>query len=124
MDKSCTVCDKKYSAKRSTSKFCSGACRVKFSRDIKDDPIIKLKRPTLSQSETNEKNEWFNSAENKTQEEIEAHYTLKNFPSKAKYYSSGGGGSGAVSPYPRYNRKSLAYIDAPANVNTTTGEIK
>ncbi len=111
MDKKCLVCDKVFFAKRSTAKFCNDTCRKAYSRDIKDDPVIKFKRS--NHSETDEKNEWLNSAENKTQEEIEAHYTLKNFPSKAKYYSSGGGGSGAISPYPRSNPKSSAYIDIP-----------
>lgn len=38
-----------------------------------------------------------NSAETMTQAEIEAHYTLENFP-PIKYYSSGGGGQGSLTP--------------------------
>lgn len=110
MDKNCVVCDKKYFAKRSSSKFCSAACRVKFSRDAKDDPIVETKRSISESPVVDKDSEWFNSAETKTQVEIEAHYTLKNFP-RAKYYSLNGGGAGALSPYPRSNPRSLAYID-------------
>jgi hypothetical protein len=56
--------------------------------------------------------EWFNSAETKTQAEIEAHYTEDNFPSKdIRYHSSGGGGAGSKSPYPKIDPLSRAYYD-------------
>lgn len=95
MDKKCTVCDKMYFAKRADSKFCTPACRKRSSRmgdDLK--PETKDEQP----------------AEKKpmTQEEIEAHYTLKNFP-PVKYYSTNGGGNGSYSPYPASDPRSKAY---------------
>jgi hypothetical protein len=104
MDKNCTVCDKVYHAERSTSKFCSAACRKAYSRDIKDVPVV-VKQPKVVKPV----NEWLNSAETKTQEEIEGHYTLANFP-LVKYHSSGGGGSGSRSPYPVGDPRSKAYV--------------
>lgn len=97
MDKQCTVCGKLYSAKRATSKFCSAACRVRYSRDIQDDPIIEsVKVPT---------DDWHNSAETKTQAEIEAHYTLEKFPSVV--YNIGG--RVRRSPWPQVDPRSKAY---------------
>lgn len=115
MDKRCTVCDKVYFAKRSTSKFCSATCRKAYSRDIRDDPEIGVKSEKCSDCflelgvVCNKHNPWFNSAETKTQAEIEEHYSLKNFP-RVKYYSQNGGGSGALSPYPLSDPRSQAYL--------------
>lgn len=53
-------------------------------------------------------NPWFNSAETKTQAEIEAHYTEANFPSKNIKYGSG---AGKKSPYPKTDGRSKAYYD-------------
>jgi hypothetical protein len=105
MDKKCLVCDKMYHAERSTSKFCSAKCRKAYSRDIKDEPEVEVK--TVQQVVP--KNEWDNSAETKTQAEIEEHYTLANFP-PVKYYSQNGGGSGSRSPYPMSDPRSIPYV--------------
>ena len=53
-------------------------------------------------------NEWSHSACNKSQSEIEAHYTEANFPSKNIRY---GYGAGKISPYPKTDPKSKAYYD-------------
>ena len=58
---------------------------------------------------TENKSEWIDSKENKTQQEIEEHYTLENFPRKAKYHSAGGGGTGAISHYPKTDPRYEAY---------------
>lgn len=50
-------------------------------------------------------NEWFHSACHKTQAEIEAHYTLANFP-PVKY----GSGRGSLSPYPMSDSRYKAYV--------------
>lgn len=112
MDKTCLVCNKKFLAKRNTAQFCSASCRVKFSRQVGDDPTLaKLFNGRLTKDEPDIKDSpWYNSKETKTQEEIEAHYTLENFPCPAKYYSVNGGGSGLNSPFPRSDKRSLAYI--------------
>ena len=56
----------------------------------------------------NPDNEWSHSACYKTQAEIEAHYTLANFPNKKTRYGSG---AGSLSPYPKTDPKSKAYYD-------------
>lgn len=92
MDKNCLVCNNMYYAKRSTSKFCSAVCRVKYSRtDTEQQPgtTQEAKKPM-------------------TQAEIESYYTLKNFP-PVKYYSLNGGGNGSYSPYPMSDPRSKAY---------------
>ena len=117
MDKNCTVCAKVFSAKRSTAKFCSVACKLKYNRDIKDDTEITQSKPVSAVQKCpkcgfgqyDPTNEWSHSACFKTQEEIEEHYTLANFPS-VKYHSSGGGGSGSRSPYPVGDPRSKAYV--------------
>jgi hypothetical protein len=105
MEKKCLVCDKPFNAKRETAKFCSPTCRVKYSRQVNEDPTPAIETPHI------EDTGWFNSAENKTQEEIENHYTLANFPCRQRYHSSGGGGTGSLSPYkmsdPRYKAYSV-----------------
>lgn len=53
-------------------------------------------------------NEWSHSACFKTQEEIEAHYTQVNSPSKNIRYGSG---AGKISPYPKTDGRSKAYYD-------------
>lgn len=98
MDKQCLVCQKTFNAKRATAKFCSTKCRVAFNR-VEE----------LDKQEPVKENEWLNSAETKTQAEIEAHYTLANFPPRGKYYSSGGGGSGSLAPYPKTDPRYQAY---------------
>lgn len=100
MDKRCSVCDDVFHATRATAKFCSVKCRVAYNRQVDQEPYTKS---------AGEVDEWVNSAETKTQEEIEAHYTLANFP-LVKYYSLNGGGSGAYSPYPLSNPRSAAYM--------------
>lgn len=52
--------------------------------------------------------EWSHSACHKTQTEIEAHYTLANFPNKKIRYGSG---AGSISPYPKTDKRSEAYYD-------------
>lgn len=102
MEKKCVVCDKMYFAKRATSKFCSATCRKAYSRSVDDEPVV--------QEETKlEDDEWFNCAETKTQEEIEAHFTLENFP-PVTYHTTGGGGRGSRSPYPMSDPRSKAYL--------------
>lgn len=104
MDKECVTCGKLFAAKRSTAKFCSAACKMKYTR-LNEDPT------TLSQDVSEEQDdEWFESAKHKTQEEIEAHYTLANFPNRARYYSGNGGGSGALSPYRSDDLRHQAYL--------------
>jgi hypothetical protein len=98
MDKRCTVCDKMFYAQRATAKFCNATCRKRYSRDVNDDPIIE---PAIEQPEHKIP---------QTQEEIEAYYTLKNFP-RVKYYSLNGGGQGSYSPYPKSDPRSKAYLD-------------
>lgn len=107
MDKKCLVCDKMYIAKRADSKFCSSACRKAYSRQVNEDPKV-VPSKTVVPKEVSD-NEWFNSAETKTQAEIEEHYTLKNFPCNIVYTISGRGTS--RSPYPRSDKRSLAYYD-------------
>lgn len=81
-------------AKRSTAKFCSDKCRVKYNRQIDEEQQAEeLTKPQKLPQ---------------TQEEIEAYYTLKNFP-PVKYYSLNGGGSGSYSPYPMSDPRSKAY---------------
>lgn len=98
MEKKCVVCEKVYFAKRATSKFCSSTCRSRFSRDIGTEPITQ-EAPA---------GDWANSAGTKSQAEIEAHYTLANFP-PVKYHSTNGGGSGSYSPYPSTDPRCKAY---------------
>ena len=73
---------------------------------------INAAKITLAQTRTKptkkSDNDWTNSAQTRTQEEIEAHYTLANFP-PVKYYSQNGGGSGAYSPYPQKDPRAAAY---------------
>jgi len=101
MDKMCVICQKMYHAKRADSKYCSAACRKAASRQVSEEPVAKVVPKPVD--------EWANSAETKTQAEIEEHYSLKNFP-RVKYYSQNGGGSGALSPYPLSDPRSQAYL--------------
>lgn len=95
MDKKCIVCDKMFYAQRATAKFCSASCRVKYSRQVADEPVVATEVAEEKVGSTD--NEWFESAKHKTQAEIEEHYTLANFP-PLSYHSSGGGGAGTSSP--------------------------
>lgn len=103
MEKKCIICDKPFNAKRSTAKFCSPTCRKAYSRQIDDDVTLN---DTLKNNVTDE---WLNCAETKTQAEIEEHFTLANFPCRARYYGSGGGGSGSLSPYRTDDPRHKAY---------------
>lgn len=96
----CAGCGNNFEAKTKRALFCSDKCRASFNRTKSITPL-----------EEKEPSGWENSAENKTQAEIEAHYTLENFPvePRAKYYSANGGGSGANSPYPAYDKRAAAY---------------
>jgi len=108
-----------YLAKRTTSKYCSEKCRKQANRDIDDDisvPSVTLNAAPVTlfhaahyKTKNNKNlcnectyeldinNEWSHSACYKTQDEIEAHYTLENFPN-ITYHSSGGGGTGTIAP--------------------------
>lgn len=120
MDKKCLVCDDMYLSKRADSRYCSNKCRKAATRQVDNTPVVvtdnkknvtdNIKCDKCGYGNYNPANEWSHSACHKTQSEIEAHYTLRNFP-KAKYYSLNGGGSGALSPYPKSNKRSLAYLD-------------
>jgi|SRR5947207_15075563 len=101
MDKKCLVCDRMFFAQRADAKCCNAKCRKAYSRQAHEEPVVQAK-----QEPTND--DWFNSAETKTQAEIEAHYTLENFP-PVKYYSVNGGGSGSYSPYPLTDPRARAY---------------
>jgi len=134
MDKQCLVCQKTFHAERATAKFCSATCRKAYSRDVQDETSVKPTVTTKSdvqgyhkdhfhiykgknkynvgkrlcnkcELEIDVENEWSHSACYKTQEEIEAHYNLKNFP-RIKY----GSGAGAYSPYPKSDPRSRAYL--------------
>lgn len=83
-----------YFAKRATSKFCSSNCRVKYNRGIEEPKIGQVSKP-----------------KEMTQTEKEEYYTLKNFPA-VHYTSSANGGTLRRSPYPRSDKKSLAYLDS------------
>lgn len=104
MDKQCLNCQQMYFSKRADSKYCSAKCRKAANRDMTEDLESELVTDNLSAED------WHNSAETKTQVEIEAHYTLANFP-RVKYYTQNGGGSGAYSPYNKYDPRAKAYID-------------
>jgi hypothetical protein len=102
--KTCRVCNDEYYAKRATSRFCSTRCRVKYNRDNTEemkDPVISKEPKVLNEPAQERKIPT-------TQEEIEAYYTLANFP-PVKYHSATGGGSGSHSPYPMNDPRSKAY---------------
>lgn len=105
MDKHCIKCDSIYHAERSTSKFCSVACRVKNTRDLLDEEQQSV---VSAQPQDKPGLRVEPGLKKMTQEEIEQHYTLKNYP-PVKYYSLNGGGSGSYSPYPASNPRSAAY---------------
>lgn len=133
MLKKCIVCDREFNAKRDTAKFCGPVCRVRYSRQIDDDVVVAptvidtivpkglgkrifmgaldrgYKCPKCGFDMYFPENEWSHSACHKTQEEIETHYTLNNYPFKARYHSSGGGGSGSLSPYNMSDPRHKAY---------------
>lgn len=49
--KSCEWCDKKFTAKRSTAKFCSAACKLKFNRKKEiDDALVEKDLPPTVQA--------------------------------------------------------------------------
>ena len=130
MDKTCIICQKQFHAKRATAKFCSATCRKAYSRDIKEG-AAPIKKPIQSvhpkdryimkknytkqlvafcvkcEYELDLDDEWSHAFCWKTAEEREAHYTLKNFP--LRYY--GGGNTWRRSPYPKTEKRSLAYTD-------------
>lgn len=113
-------------------KWCSDKCRMAYARTFGGEqapvhnPNRNPNKPEHEHANPNEmsdfepipakpeqtrtNDDWTNSAQTKTQAEIEAHYTLHNFP-RNKYYSLNGGGSGALSPYPRTDPRAAAYID-------------
>lgn len=94
-------------------KWCSDKCRKAYARNSDIQPGQNSENVRLNPDKTqlghvetdnSDKNEWFNSAETKTQAEIEEHYTLRNFP-RVKY----GTGTGSYSPYPMKDPRSVAY---------------
>lgn len=136
MDKKCVVCEKMYFAKRKDSIYCSSSCRKKASRSVAGSvaertesikqnvadtkqtteqvakQIEKDKAQLLAEqveAERIESEDWKNSAETKTQAEIEEHYSLNNFSTRHRYYSANGGGAGSFSPYPSSDPRSAAY---------------
>lgn len=100
MDKRCERCDKMYYAKRSTSRFCSDTCGKAFRRADNINETVIEAEPKEPEHKIPQ-----------TQEEIEAYYTLENFP-RVKYYSLNGGGTGSYSPYPKNDPRSKAYLDS------------
>ena len=90
----------------SRGKWCSDKCRKDYTRANTDKANEKVGQIEPGQAKSD--NDWTNSAQTRTQEEIEAHYTLANFP-PVKYYSQNGGGSGAYSPYPQKDPRAAAY---------------
>jgi len=99
MDKKCIVCDDMFYAKRNTATFCSATCRVKYSRQV-DDTSVKSD-VTLNKPNTDVDAEGFPLDHTKfTQGQVEQYYTLERFPSRLRYYSAAGGGSGSLSPWP------------------------
>lgn len=114
MDKKCIICNNQFFAKRTDAKFCSASCRVKYSRQVTDDPVM-LVLDTKDQP-TGDLNgvdaEGFPLDHTKfTQEQVEAYYTLERFPSNNRYYSLNGGGSGSVSPYLSTHPAYKAYLN-------------
>jgi len=132
MDKKCAVCDKMYFAKRKDSIYCSSSCRKKASRSVAGsvaETTESIKQSVVAveqvakqvekdkaqllveqvEAERVESEDWKNSAEKKTQAEIKEHYSLKNFPSRPRYYSANGGGAGGFSPYLSSDPRSVAY---------------
>lgn len=87
-------------------KWCSDKCRKAYSRAFEGkevpDYVPKEVKPEPVSG-------WENSAETKTQEEIESHYTLENFPCNNRYYSANGGGVGALSPYRKTDPRHESY---------------
>lgn len=67
-----------------------------------------MKCPKCKFGDYDKTNEWSHSACYKTQPEIEARYTLENFPNRKIRYGSG---AGSISPYPKTDPKSKAYYD-------------
>jgi|GEM_PF-6685055 len=111
----CTNCAKPINRGR----WCSDKCRMSYKRTFEDNPApihnpnkVEPEQnpnticPTCDYANYDPNDEWSHSACHKTQLEIEAHYTLKNFP-RLKY----GSGAGSYSPYPKSNPKSKAYLD-------------
>lgn len=88
--------------KTKPSKWCSDGCRKDYNRAEKTD---KKENGQAGKKKTDKS---INTADWMTQEQIEEHYTLKNYP-PVKYYSLNGGGAGSYSPYPKSNPKSRAY---------------
>lgn len=105
MIKKCVVCNREFNAKRDTAKFCGPSCRVKYSRQIDETPEI------IADTETSiTDDDWFNCAETKTQQEIEQHFTLANYPCNARYYGVTGSGYGSLSPYKATDIRHQAYL--------------
>lgn len=89
----CQNCNADFKTRLELLKYCSPKC-MKLA--------VQSKAPPSS--------EWLDSAETKTQAEIESHYTLENFPMSARYYSANGGGTGALSPYKQTDPRYKVYI--------------
>ncbi len=113
----CVNCNKEFEAKTKRALFCSDKCRAAFNRAKENlveaaEQVEKDKAQLLVEqveAERVESEDWKNSAEKKTQAEIEEHYSLKNFPSRPRYYSANGGGAGGFSPYLSSDPRSVAY---------------
>lgn len=108
----CNNCGKPINSGR----WCGDKCRMAFKRSFgKAEQLPEQKAPehehsVAEQGKANKPEDWADSANTKTQAEIEAHYTLANFP-RVKYYTQNGGGSGSYSPYSKSDPRAKAYID-------------
>lgn len=51
MGKNCTFCGKPFVAKRSTAKFCSGACKLKANRMVVNGGILVTPKPNQTPGE-------------------------------------------------------------------------